>query len=407
MKKLISATLALILCAVLSITAFAAESTTLILKPSSPQIRIGDTITVTGAFSGGVVIGTFNAFITYPASQLEFISGMGISPTIDTKDDLTIQNKNNGSIQILFLDGDGGPTGIKSGDTFKLTFKVIGGNVGDTVKVDANVTTVGDSNGLEITGRTGKSPASMTIAAPLSGNTFLSALAVDNGILAPAFNKNITSYSTSVPFSVSKLNVTATAEDSTSKVSVNSPNLTAGGTTNVSVTVTAQSGAKKVYTIAVKREQDPNYKASSNNNLSSVTIDKGILSPVFSKDKTSYVVWLPYEVDKITVSGTAEDSKATVTVDGGSALVAGQDNKISVICKAEDGTQKTYIVTAKRANSFETGETLQATSSNTTTKSAASSAKSGVSMLSFILSIILAIALGFYGGYVFKSKRNS
>lgn len=89
--------------------------------------------------------------------------------------------------------------------------------------------------------------------------------------------------------------------------------------------------------------------ASSNNDLSGITVDGFLLSPVFSADKTQYLVWLPYETESITVSGTAADSKASVTVEGGANLVAGQDNEIKVICTAEDGTQKVYTVIAKRA----------------------------------------------------------
>ena len=143
--------------------------------------------------------------------------------------------------------------------------------------------------------------------------------------------------------------VKETADDSKAKVSVNSPNLTPGGTTKVTVTVTAESGAKKTYTISVKRAQDPNYVASNNNDLSGITIDGFLLSPVFSAENTEYVIWLPYETENVTVSGTPADSKANVTVEGGDNLTAGVDNEIKVICTAEDGTQKVYTIIAKRA----------------------------------------------------------
>ena len=42
----------------------------------------------------------------------------------------------------------------------------------------------------------------------------------------------------------------------------------------------------------------------------------------------------------VTVTGTAADHKASVTVEGGSDLIAGQDNPIRVICTAEDGYLK-------------------------------------------------------------------
>lgn len=103
------------------------------------------------------------------------------------------------------------------------------------------------------------------------------------------------------------------------------------------------------YTISVKRAQDPNYVASSNNDLSGIAVDGFLLSHVFSTENTQYVIWLPYETENVTVSGTAADGKASVTVEGGSGLLAGQNNEVKVICTAEDGSQKIYTVIAKRA----------------------------------------------------------
>ena len=346
MKKVLAIlTAVVLLCSLFAIPVSAAGSTALSLKPSSGTIRTGDTITVTGNFNGSATIGTFDLKITYNASQLQYVSAAGIAPAINAGELDVVPN--GGNIQLLYLDADGGRTGVKNADAFKLTFKVIGGNVGDAISVDAQISTVGDDNATSVSAN--KSPANMTIAAPLSGNTFLSALKIDNGTLTPAFDKNTISYNVSIPFSVAKLNVTCTAEDPNSKVAVNSPALTPGATTNITVTVTAQTGAKKTYTIKVARAQDPNYKASGNNNLSGITVNLGILSPAFSKDITNYVVWLPYEVDKITAAGTSEDSKGTVTVNGGSGLVAGKDNNITVICTAENGNKKTYTIIAKRA----------------------------------------------------------
>ena len=83
--------------------------------------------------------------------------------------------------------------------------------------------------------------------------------------------------------------------------------------------------------------------------MSGITVDGFLLSPVFSAENTQYVIWLPYETESVVISGTAADRKASVTVEGGSELKAGQDNAIKVICTAEDGTQKVYTVIAKRA----------------------------------------------------------
>ena len=115
----------------------------------------------------------------------------------------------------------------------------------------------------------------------------------------------------------------------------------------MSVVVKAENGATKTYKIAVTRKQDPNYVASSNASLKGITISAGSISPAFTGDKTDYIVYLPYEYagKSFTATGTAADSKAS-GVTGGTinALVEGV-NKTTVVCKAENGTQKIYTIT--------------------------------------------------------------
>lgn len=326
----------------------AAGSATVSLKTSASSIRIGDTVTITGNFNATQMIGLFDLNITFDPSRLTYQSAAGISPAINTAkgDDLSIV-RTTGKVQLLYMDGDGGLTGIKSGDAFKVVFKVTGGNTGDTVSVGVVIKTLGDSNAAGMSSTVKN--ATMKIAAPLSGNTSLSSLTVGNAGISPAFNKNTTQYTASVPFTIEKLNISATAEDKNSKVTINSPSLVAGGTTQASVTVKAQSGAQKTYSITVTRAQDPNYKASANGYLAGITVNPGILSPVFKKEITAYVVWLPYETANITVSGTPEDKKAKVTVAGGEKLTAGSDNPVTITCTAEDGTKRIYTITVKRA----------------------------------------------------------
>ena len=305
---------------------------------------------------------------------------------------------------------------------FTATFKVKSLSTGTAVKVSfTNVTASDGSADIAI----GTVSYSATIAAPMSTDNALKSLTVSNATISPAFNAGTTNYTAEVPFEVSQLNVTAVANDSKARVTVNSPNLIPNGTTNVTVTVTAENGAAKTYTIAVKRAQDPNYVASSNNNLSGITVDGFLLSPVFSADKTQYLVWLPYETENITVSGTAADSKASVTVEGGANLVAGQDNEVKVICTAEDGTQKIYTVIAKRAAAHGGSEIppIQPTQPTkptappttapapTTQQSAtqpqqpATTAADGVPVWVLILVGIVCLAGGFAAGMFLKKKK--
>lgn len=84
--------------------------------------------------------------------------------------------------------------------------------------------------------------------------------------------------------------------------------------------------------------------------LSSLAADGYSLMPAFDPKVTRYEILLPYEIQSIRIQATAADSKTTVTVEGGDDLVAGADNEIKVVCIAEDGSYKVYLVIAKRAS---------------------------------------------------------
>ena len=337
MKRLISLAAAILLCVTLfAVTASAVSANATLTGPGT--VRAGDTITLTLNLNGSGLYSASGA-LSYNSSQLTLVStaqkiGNGWAVEFNGNNFVAIDNNL--------------ANPIKSNTAlFTVTFKV-NSSVAVGTKITVSYTDVTATDG-NADANVGTVSYSATIAAPASKDNSLKSLSVSNATISPAFNTNTTSYTAEVPFDVSKLNVSAAANDSKAKVSINSPNLKPGGTTNVTVTVTAENGSTKTYTIAVKRAQDPNYVASSNNDLSGITVNGFLLSPVFSANNTSYVIWLPYETDSVSVSGTAADSKAEGAVEGGTGLIAGADNEIKVICTAEDGTQKVYTVIAKRA----------------------------------------------------------
>ena len=336
MKKLISIALIAVLCvSLLAINAFAANTASL---DGPTAVRAGDTITLTFKMNGSGLLGAEMDAPTYDKSQLELV---GKKKTIggDWKVEFT-------DTRIVAYDDQQATPINKNTSIFTYTFKVKNLAVG--TKVTVSLTNVTLSDGKKDS-PVGTVSYFATIAQPLSKDNALKSLTVSNATISPAFDPNTTSYTAEVPFEVSKLDVKATANDSKAKVSINSPNLTPNGTTKVTVIVTAENGSTKTYTISVKRANDPNYVPSGNNDLSGITVDGYVLSPVFSADNTSYIVWLPYETDSILVSGTTADPNASVRVEGGENLTAGADNTVKVICVAENGTEKVYTVIAKRA----------------------------------------------------------
>ena len=90
---------------------------------------------------------------------------------------------------------------------------------------------------------------------------------------------------------------------------------------------------------------DTSNKKSSDNNLSSLSVDVGELSPAFDKSKTEYNLNLPASTNKIVIKGTLSDSKAKVNGLGEVTLKVGE-NVINITVTAENGSKKVYVIKA-------------------------------------------------------------
>ena len=186
-----------------------------------------------------------------------------------------------------------------------------------------------------------------------SGNNNLASLYVSNGTLIPGFNKDITNYSMEVPFEVAKLDIGAQAEDPKSNVYINNPDLISEEITNVEVTVVAENGNSKVYVVSVRRGKDPSLPLSTNNYLSYLSVNVGMLSPSFDKEKLNYAVYLPYEINEINIDVQVEDTKyAKIEKIENNNLSIG-NNLFKYIVTAEDGSKRTYTVTVVRNKSMD------------------------------------------------------
>ena len=190
-----------------------------------------------------------------------------------------------------------------------------------------------------------KSTSSSTTSTK-SSNAHLSKLQINQEGLTPNFNKNKTSYAVTVGENVNDLKVTAVAEDSKSKVAISGNTGLKNGDNKVYITVTAQDGTKKVYTITVTKTGDAN---KSNSYLQNLIVENATLSPEFSKEIFEYdcgTVGKSVETLKILAFGENENVKIDIT--GNDKLSEG-DNKIIVKVTSEDGTTtKEYVITVKK-----------------------------------------------------------
>ena len=155
------------------------------------------------------------------------------------------------------------------------------------------------------------------------------------------FDKEKYNYIYHVESNINTIQIIGIREDTTAKITGNGIYQLTGEDLTVKLTVVAQDGTTKVYTVVVTKKKD------SNANLESLTINNGELVPNFDKDTLEYTVELENYIDSINVTGKSESDKATVSGNGNYNLVEGK-NKIQIMVTAEDGTIKTYTITVTR-----------------------------------------------------------
>ena len=82
---------------------------------------------------------------------------------------------------------------------------------------------------------------------------------------------------------------------------------------------------------------------SSDNTLTSLSVDGYKISPEFKKDVTEYELTVDESVEKVKINAKANDSKATVKGDGEISLSNGENN-IEIKVTAENGNEKVYKI---------------------------------------------------------------
>jgi hypothetical protein len=198
-------------------------------------------------------------------------------------------------------------------------------------------------------------------AAPGSNNN-LQSLTVLPGPLAPPFAVATTSYTVDVGTAVTSVTVTARAQDAGASVSINGQLTTSGpvtlgasgSSTPIPIEVTAPNGNQKTYLVTVRRAAP-----GGNNNLQSLSVTPGPLTPTFAASTTSYTVNVASAVNSVTVTATLQDISASMTVNGqgtSSGQVRtislngpGSNTPIPIEVTAPNGSQKTYLVTVNQA----------------------------------------------------------
>lgn len=172
-----------------------------------------------------------------------------------------------------------------------------------------------------------------------SDNNALASLTIEGVTLEPSFNKDVTKYTATVSKDVTKLEVKAVAESSNSDVKIEGNENLKDGENTVNITVTAEDGTKRVYTIAVTKgetndgAEDNKILKLSNLQIADVNFEEG-----FNPDLLSYELSLSVYLEKLKITATPNQSDAKVEIIGNENFTVGE-NIITILLTSADRTQ--------------------------------------------------------------------
>ncbi len=98
-------------------------------------------------------------------------------------------------------------------------------------------------------------------------------------------------------------------------------------------------------TVTLKTQAQIEASYSKNNYLKSLSVDGHTIAPTFNKDTLEYSVQLESNIENIKITASTEDSKASLSGTGTKSVSEGE-NKFYIVVTAENGSTKTYTLTA-------------------------------------------------------------
>lgn len=189
-----------------------------------------------------------------------------------------------------------------------------------------------------------------------SDNANLKKLSTNIDGLSPEFNKNITDYYLIVDLSIDEIEVNAIAEDSKASVSVYGDSDLKQGENTIDITVKAEDGTTKTYTIHVTKTDDID---GTNANLKILSIKGFSIYPTFKSSIYSYNIIINEKISNLEIVAEPENAEAKCEIVGNENLIEG-NNLIKIIVTAQNGeTTKEY-----RLNAYITSGTVKGLQTN-------------------------------------------
>ena len=198
---------------------------------------------------------------------------------------------------------------------------------------------------------TSSSNASSTKTTTKSSNADLSNLGIKPNDFS-GFTPSKTSYDVTVSADVTEVEVYATAQNSGAKISGTGKQKLQDGKNELSIVVTAESGATKTYTINVTKEssnETTETAADEGEGLSSLKLENIELSPEFKTNVYEYTAKYTGDSNKIDVKAVATEPKYVVDITGNDDLKDGENIITILVSDSEGNNVATYQVTLTKS----------------------------------------------------------
>lgn len=277
-----------------------AQAANVVIALSASTVSVGNNVTATISVSGSD-ISAYTIYVSYNSSVLQYNSASGSAIVNGGGGTVTASGTSAGSFSISFTaiaNGSGSIT-TSGSDVYDINGNAISiSHAGATVTV-ATASNNGDTNNGNATTEAGETTET-TEDDGRSADCDLASLQVSPGTLTPAFSADRTTYSLQVDEDVTSVVVSASAADGNATTSVSGANSIQKGKNTVRVTVTAENGAVKVYTINVQAGEDVGDPVATidGKEYSFVMNEDGLEAPEgFTAGTTTYKDWdvLSYE----------------------------------------------------------------------------------------------------------------
>ena len=200
---------------------------------------------------------------------------------------------------------------------------------------------------ITVTGQAGNvNIYTITVTRSASSNNYLISLIPSIGELEPDFSYEETNYTLNLDSSASLLSFDVVTEDNNAKVTGIESLVVPDGMSTRTITVEAEDGSTRTYTITVNKERTDNAL------LSSLSVTDYPFTEVFEPNTFEYHITVPNEKKIILPSeviATPQDKGATITKSNSLNLVTTGPNEFIVRVTAPDGfTKQDYKIIIER-----------------------------------------------------------